>query len=446
MRHGWEYEMKKPEVQVMTKNKTLHRVSLIGRLFLSMLFLLSVLTACKTAASETTAPGETAAGDSAEEAGAQEQEKATDGGEMSSWREAVDKMFEDPYGDYSVAGGEIALLTDGDVEDGGYNEALYNGVRMYALGAGVSFSYYNADPEVPESYGERMERAIQDGAGLIVCAGYRFGEAVGDLESAYPKTSFLLVDAVPHNAADEEVPIKENVHCILFHEEQAGYLAGYMAVWEGYRSLGFIGGSFVDHDLLDPEFGYRKEEPPVLRYGYGYLQGIDAAAKDLSLDDVTVHYWDAGTFSADDTVREKAASWYENGVQVIFACGGGLYESVLDAADEKDGLMIGVDVDQCRVSDRVLTSAVKNIGSAVTDALDEYYAEGGWSAEDAGQVKRYGVEEGCAAIPVVDTEWRFQVIPTTHFFEIYKQMKRGDRTVSDAIDAPPQVAVSVHFE
>lgn len=438
--------MKKPEVREMTKNKTFHMVSRLCRLLLPMLLLLGLLTACKTPASETTAPGEMAAGESAEKAGTQEQDRETEGSEMSSWREAVDKMFEDPYGDYSEEGGEIALLTDGNVEDGGYNEALYNGVRMYALGAGVSFSYYNADPEKPESYRERIEKAVQDGAGIIVCAGYRFGEAVGDLESAYPKTSFLLVDAVPHNAADEEVPIQENVHCVLFHEEQAGYLAGYMAVWEGYRNLGFIGGSFVGRDLLDSELGYRKQEPPVLRYGYGYLQGIDAAAKDLSLDDVTVNYWNADTFSADISVREKAASWYENGVQVIFACGGGLYESVLEAAEEQDGLMIGVDVDQCRISNRVLTSAVKNIGPAVTDALDEYYAAGGWSAEDAGQVKRYGVEEGCAAIPVVDTEWRFQEIPTTHFFEIYKQMKRGDRTVSDAIDAPPQVAVSVHFE
>lgn len=418
----------------------------IRNLTLPVFLLLLGLTACGTPASETAAPGESAAGDPVEEAGVQEQEKETEESEMTSWRESVDKMFEDPYGDYSETGGEIALLTDGNVEDGGYNEAVYNGVRMYALGAGVSFSYYYVDPESPDSYSEQMEKAIEDGAGLIVCAGYRFGEAVGDLDGAYPQTAFLLVDAVPHNAADEEEPIQENVHCILFHEEQAGYLAGYMAVWEGYRNLGFIGGSFLDRDLLDPEFGYRREEPPVLRYGYGYLQGIDAAAKDLSLTDVTVNYWYGDTFSADIAVREKAASWYESGVQVIFACGGGLYESVLEAAEEQDGLMIGVDVDQSRISDRVLTSAVKNISAAVTDALDEYYMAGGWSDEDAGQVKRYGVEEGCAAIPVVDTEWRFKEIPVTHFFEIYKQMKRGDRTVSDEIHTPPQVAVSVNYE
>lgn len=403
----------------------------IGSLFLMALFMLAILTACKTPASETAAPGKEQAGEPAAGAGENEQGDDTQSAEANSWRESVKKMFEDPYGDYKEAGGEIAFLTDGDVEDGGYNEVVYNGVRMYALGAGVSFSYYKADPEDIASYGERLEKAVQDGARIIVCAGYRFGETVGNLGNIYPQISFLLVDAVPHNEADEEVPIADNVHCILFHEEQAGYLAGYMAVWEGYRSLGFIGG---------------RQEPAVLRYGYGYLQGIDAAAKDLSLQDVTVNYWYADAYEADMMIQEKAAFWYENGTQVIFACGGSLYESVLEAAEEADGLLIGVDVDQSRISKRFLTSAVKNIGTAVTDSLDALYASGGWSDTEAGQVKRYGVEEGCAAIPVVDTEWRFKEIPVTHFFEIYKQMKRGDRTVSDAIDAPPQVAVLVNFE
>lgn len=415
------------------------------KLGLAGLLLLLLLTGCGNPAQETASSAENDAPEETKQESEEEEENGS-GVEMTTWRESVQKMFEDPYGDYSETGGEIAFLTDGSVEDGGYNEAVFNGVRMYALGAGTSFSYYHADPNEPESYREIIHRAVEENAGLIVCAGDIFGEAVGALQEIYPQTSFLLVDTVPHDGDREELPIAENVHCILFHEEQAGYLAGYMAVWEGYRNLGFIGGSFVDHDLADSEEGYRRMEPPVMRYGYGYLQGINAAAKDLSLDDVTVNYWYADSFAADISVREKADGWYENGTQVIFACGGGLYESVLEAAENQNGLMIGVDVDQCRVSERILTSAVKNIGPAVTDALDEYYAAGGWSEEDAGQVRRYGVQEGCAAIPVIDTEWRFKEIPTTHFFEIYKQMKRGDRTVSDAVETPPEVTVFVNYE
>lgn len=399
------------------------------RLGLAGLILVCILAGCGKSADETAAPAEDVSGKPGQET--VEEEENASGIETTSWQESVQKMFEDPYGDYSETGGEIVLLTDGSVEDGGYNQAIYNGVRMYALGAGKSFSYYSVNPDEPEGYQELMERSAQDGARIIVCAGNLFGEAVGNVQETYPQTSFLLVDSVPHNKLGEELPIAENVHCILFHEEQAGYLAGYMAVWEGYRHLGFVGG---------------KEEPAVLRYGYGYLQGIDAAAKDLSLDDVMVNYWYADTYAPDIAVREKTDGWYESGTQIIFACGGGLCESVLEAAENQDGMLIGVDVDQARVSDRFLTSAVKNIGTAVTDALDSFYANGGWHDGRAGKVKRYGVEEGCAAIPVVDTEWRFKEIPTTHFFEIYKQMKRGDRVASDDISAPPQVAVTVNFE
>lgn len=399
------------------------------KLGLAGLILMCILSGCGQTPEDVAASGDDTAGGTGQETA--EEEENGSGMEMTSWQESVQKMFEDPYGDYRETGGEIVLLTDGSVEDGGYNEAVYNGVRMYALGAGKSFSCYSADMYDLESYHELIERSAQEGARIIVCAGNTFGEAVGAMQEMFPQTSFLLIDSVPHNVDGEELPIGENVHCVLFHEEEAGYLAGYMAVWEGYRHLGFMGG---------------REEPAVLRYGYGYLQGIDAAAKDLSLDDVTVNYGYAGIFSPDIAVRVKADEWYENGTQIIFVCGGGLYESVLEAAENQDGMLIGVDVDQARVSDRFLTSAVKNIGTAVTDALDSFYANGGWHDGRAGKVKRYGVEEGCAAIPVVDTEWRFKEIPTTHFLEIFKQMKRGDRVVSDDISAPPQVAVTVNFE
>lgn len=399
------------------------------RLGIAGLILGCVLAGCGMSAEEAAVSAdETAEGTEQEQ---EEKEDDESGMETTSWRESVQKMFEDPYGDYSETGGEIVLLANGPVEDGGYNEAVYNGVRMYALGAGKSYSYYCANPNDPESCRELAEKAVAENAKIIVCAGDIFGRTVGDMQENCPQTAFLLIDSVPHDGEGEELPVSENVHCVLFREEQAGYLAGYMAVWEGYRNLGFVGG---------------REEPAVQRYGYGYLQGIDAAAKDLSLDDVSVNYWYADTFLPDTTVYEKADGWYESGTQVIFACGGGLYESVLEAAESRDGLMIGVDVDQARISDRILTSAVKNIGTAVTDTLDSFYANGGWSEAEAGQVRRYGVEEGCAAIPVVDTEWRFKEVPTTHFFEIYKQMKRGDRVASDDISEPPQVAVVINFE
>ena len=367
-------------------------------------------------------PAETTPADNAQESTAENNQEDMSPDNSSEQADA-------PTDDTVSVEGKIALVTDvGTIDDESFNQATWEGVVAYGDAHKIEYTYYQPTEDSTEERINQIDLAVSEGATVIVLPGYLFGETLSEVQTTYPDVNFIAVDV---SEGDMTAPIESNAYACTFSEEQAGYLAGYMAVWEGYRNLGFIGG---------------REEPAVQRYGYGYLQGINAAAKDLSLTDVAVNYWYAGTYTADIAVREKADEWYGNGTQIIFACGGGLYESVLEAAENQDGLMIGVDVDQCRVSDRVLTSAVKNIGSAVTDALDEYYAAGGWSDEDAGQVKRYGVEEGCAAIPVVDTEWRFQEIPTTHFFEIYKQMKRGDRTVSDATDMLPEVAVLVNYE
>ncbi|MDE7199556.1 MAG: BMP family ABC transporter substrate-binding protein, partial [Lachnospiraceae bacterium] len=168
------------------------------RLGLAGLALVCIMAGCGKTAEETASSADDAEGRTEQES--EEEEESGSGMEMTSWQESVHKMFEDPYGDYTETGGEIVLLTDGPVEDGGYNEAVYNGVRMYALGAGKSFSYYNADIYEPESYYELMERSAQDGARIIVCAGNTFGGAVGAMQETYPQTSFLLIDSVPHDA------------------------------------------------------------------------------------------------------------------------------------------------------------------------------------------------------------------------------------------------------
>ena len=340
-------------------------------------------------------------------------------------------LLKDHYGDYQETGGEIAFVSDGVVMDGNYNEVIYEGIQMYALAAGVSFSYYNVEEDNLEGHVETVEDAILNDAKVVVCAGYDFQEAVGELQDVYPDICFLLIDGVPVDTQGEPLEIEDNVHCVSFKEEESGYLAGYMAVLEGYRNLGFIGG---------------KEEPPVIRYGYGYLQGIDDAAKELGLKDVTVNYWYAGTFQSSEEICGEAVRWYEEGTEVIFACGGFLYESVLEAAGREKGLLIGVDVDQNKRSEYFLTSAVKDIANAVVISLDDYFAEGGkWSEAFAGQSVRYGMKDNCAGIPMLETEWKFQHVTMKKCYEMYTQIGQGKIFVSEEIEELPGVAVTVKY-
>ncbi len=384
-----------------------------------------LLGGCGTAdTQQASAPGkESAAGEDAAE---KEDAGAVLNQEYLS-EDPVDKLLEDPYEDYQEIGGEIAFILDGNLDDGSYNDAVYMGMERYALAAGISFSYYLVNKGESGDYQEVIEYAADNDAKIILCGGYDFEKAVGALQDVYPEISFLLIDGTPKDDRGNPVEIADNVHCVLFEEQESGYLAGYLAVLEGYRKLGFIGG---------------EEIPSVVRYGYGYLQGINDAAGDLGLKDVEVSYWYSGTFKPEDGVYEKAAEWYGEGTEIIFACGGDLYKSVLKAADEQDRMLIGVDVDQSGLSERFLTSAMKDLKNAVVISLDDYYASGGrWSEEFAGQTVRYGVEDNCTGIPVLGTEWRFKQVTVKEFYELYQRVRKQEIIISDETDAQPQVSV-----
>lgn len=343
-------------------------------------------------------------------------------------QDPMTELLEDPYGDYQEAGGEIAFVFDGVIEDGSYNEEIYEGVRMYALAAGISFSHYKAEEDSAEAHVAAIERAALNRAGIIICAGYDFQEAVEQLQEKYTDISFLLIDGSLENGKEK---LGENVHIVLFCEEEAGYLAGYMAIWEGYRRLGFLGG---------------KKEPSVIRYGYGYLQGIEAAAQDMGIEDIVVNYEYSGSFLPTQETKEKAGQWYEEGTEVIFACGGDLYEAVLEAAEEADGLLIGVDRDQSGISERFLTSAVKDLTGGVIISLDDYYASGQkWSEDFAGKSIRYGIGDRCAGIPVSDTRWRFQKVSVEEFMELYQRIRTGKIIVSDDIRQKPHMDITVNY-
>ncbi len=335
--------------------------------------------------------------------------------------------------DERKSGARIALVTDvSSVMDSGFNQAALQGIQTYADGAGVFYSTYSADADTADAYKDTVIAAIRDNAELIVCAGTYFEQVVGDLQEEYGDIYFLLLDGIPRDSSGDPVDIAPNVHCITYREEEAGYLVGYMSVREGYRKFGFIGG---------------EEIPSVKGYGYGFLQGIDDAAASIEdSDEVQVEYWYADTFSPNEQIEDVSAEWYQSGTEIIFACGGSLYESVLSAAEECNGVLIGVDVDQSGISGRFLTSATKGIDSSVVVALDDFFASGGkWPEELAGKEVSYGAKEKCVSLPVQGNAWRFQKVTTNEYLQTLARLRSGDIQIPLDADTPPQTAVTVIY-
>ena len=325
---------------------------------------------------------------------------------------------------------EIALISgEGELDDSGFHESSWEGIAEYADENRITYSYYRPAADTRQAREEVVRTAAKKGAKIIISQGYPFEEVIAHMQNEYPKIQFLMLDAKPRKSG-QKAELASNVHCILFREEEAGYLAGYAAVREGYTRLGFLGG---------------KEIAPVQRYGSGFIQGAEYAAMEMERE-ITLKYQYIDTFLPSDEVQQKSKEWYEEGVQVIFACNGGASVSVMQSAEELDGKVIGVDTDQSAESITVLTSAGKNLKGAVTEALDTLYENGGvWSGKQAGKTITLGAKEEGVGLPQEEEAWRFENFTQRDYRKIYRGLKREEQEILSGTATMPKTE-RVHLE
>jgi basic membrane protein A len=291
---------------------------------------------------------------------------------------------------------EIAFVTDvGQLKDKSFNQGTFDGVKLYAAANGLSYKYYqpaNGDQATDDDRYDAMKAAADNGAKIIVCAGFMQGNALAKAAAEFTDVSFVFVDGWAMADADGN-PLT-NTLGIAFQEEQCGYLAGYAVVKEGYTKLGFTGGGGGTN-------------PACCRYGYGFVQGASAAAAELN-EKVEMNYsWLYGSsFSASPELQTMANGWYENGTECIFACGGSMFASIAAAASANDGAVVGVDVDQSFESDTVVTSAMKGLAASVQWACAKVY-DGSFAAM-GGTCATLGAKDDAVGLPTATwslTKW-----------------------------------------
>ena len=283
---------------------------------------------------------------------------------------------------------EIALITDkGNIDDKSFNQGSWEGVVEFAKKNNISHKYYKPEDATDVAYLAAIDLAIAGGAKVIVTPGFLFEVPIYEAQTRYPDIKFILLDGAPRTADYSDFTTKDNVASIMYSEEESGYLAGYAAVKDGMTKLGFMGGMAV---------------PAVQAFGYGYLQGAEDAAKDLGLADgaisVTYHY--TGDFAETDTNKATAKTMYQEGSEVIFACGGSVGKSVMAAAQEAGRKVIGVDVDQRYDSETVITSATKGLAASVIQVLESIYLTNSWS-KFGGKKTYFSAENDGVGLPTV---------------------------------------------
>lgn len=346
----------------------------------------AALTACGSSGSET--PATTAAQSESTAAEKAEETTAADSGKSDS-----------------SSGSELALVTDlGTIDDKSFNQGAWEGMKKYAEENSISYKYYQPQEGTTDSYLETIGLAIEGGAKLVVCPGYLFEEPVFMAQDQYPDVHFILLDGEPHSGDYAEYRTNENVMPILFKEDEPGFLAGYAAVKEGYTKLGFLGGMAV---------------PAVIRFGYGFAEGADFAAKEMGIDGIEIMYNYTGAFAATPEAQSMAASWYQNGTEVIFGCGGAVGNSVMAAAEEKGAKFIGVDVDQSYESETVITSAMKMLSTSVYDGVKAFYG----GSFPGGKTSIFSASNDGVGLPMETS--KFTTFTQEDYDAVYSQLKEG---------------------
>ena len=305
---------------------------------------------------------------------------------------------------------EIAFVTDvGQLKDKSFNQGTWEGCKLYAAANGKSYKYYqpaNADKATDDDRYDAMKAAADGGAKVIVCAGFMQGNALARAAADFPEVNFIFIDGWAFDGLN-------NVAGIAYQEEQAGYLAGYAVVMEGYTKLGFCGGGGGTN-------------PACCRYGYGFVQGANAAAAEKGINIDVKYSWQYGSsFSASPELQTMAAGWYATGTEIIFACGGSMFASIAAAAAENDAKVVGVDVDQSPESDTVVTSAMKGLSASVQWALAKNF-DGSWE-EIGGKATSLGAANDAVGLPT-DT-WSLENWTVEDYEKLFAAMKDGTLVV-----------------
>ncbi len=369
---------------------------------------------------------------------------------------------DDNQGDTTETTYKVAMITDyGDITDQSFNQTTYEACKAFADANGVEFSYFKPAGDNTADRVAMIESAVDQGYNVIVMPGYAFGGAIVEAAPQHKDVKFIALDVGKGDLLEAGVAAKgeeydyspdnwnladyvdmSNVYCAIYQEELCGYMAGYAAVKLGYKNLGFLGGMAV---------------PAVVRYGYGFVQGVNAAAADMSLTDVKVNYIYGGQFFGDADITAVMDTWYAGGTEVVFACGGGIYTSAVDAAKKVEGAkVIGVDVDQAGVianyaagegADEAtvesfkaltVTSAMKGLYPATYDTLTDVIINGNWD-KYVGQIATLGLVSAddptlnYVQIPMESTQWADGAFTQDDYKALVKEMFDGTLKVSNDI-------------
>ena len=352
-------------------------------------------------------------------------------------------------------GVKVAMITDyGDITDQSFNQTTYEACKAYCDANNIKFKYYKPTGDSTEARVASVNAAIAEGYTIIVMPGYAFGGTIVEVADNNPEIKFVALDVARGDLLEAKYgkeydynpdnpkwtyQLPSNVTCFVYQEEISGFMAGYAAVKEGYRKLGFLGGMAV---------------PAVIRFGFGFVQGVNAAAVEMNIaNEVSVNYVYGGKFNGTPEITAVMDTWYQGGTEVVFACGGGIFTSACEAATKAgvNGKVIGVDTDQSYIingkygAGLCITSAMKGLAPTVNTILTDIFA-GKWE-NYAGKINKLGMVSGTDAslnyVQLPTATWSMKNFTKEDYATLVGKIFDGTIKISDAIDKMPATTIKV---
>lgn len=307
---------------------------------------------------------------------------------------------------------EVGFVVDDVVlDENPVNEAIWDGIVDFGEENAVAHKAFIPDEKTTEGYLASVSDAVKSGVNVIVMSGEDMIDAVNKAAEKNKKVDFIYIDEVTAKKySSKKVKPLKNVMKITFAEEQAGYLAGYAAVCDGYRSIAFAG----EDDTKD-----------IRNYGVGFVQGAEEAAQEIGVTQLTIKYKYMDNMKR-VAVRKQAARWYKSGTEVIFACGDRMDAPVIKAAEMTGGKVIGADVDKSDLSKTVITSAIKKFDSAISFSLLQHF-DGDFKG---GKTYRLAAEESGIGLPMKASE--FEEFNKGDYSKVYERIQDGLLKVKSA--------------
>lgn len=290
----------------------------------------------------------------------------------------------------------IGFVTDtGGIDDKSFNQGTWEGIEQYCAENNVGATYVEStdSAQVKSNLTTMSETA---GIEIVVGSGFNFANDMYEVASAHPETDYVIIDAEPSNPETGEVEQLDNVASYLFNEQEAGFLVGYVAgMTTETNRVGFVGG---------------QEIPPVQKFGWGYVQGVNAANPEATVD-----YQYSGTFTDATVGNTIAETMIQQGSDIIFASAGGTNDGVVKAGIDHtvagDPIsIIGVDrdmyddgiyegtIDGGDAKSVILTSAVKMVGNAAYEGIEGHFND----TFPGGQTTVLGLAENGVGLPEVN--------------------------------------------